>query len=223
MIPTQSYDNFSCRRRKQRNRNGLHYISVVQGIGNESRRGQLHSRPGYLQIVNEAYCAGYEIPRSSLIIRPAATKYPRREVRACADSNSSIDSVQVTTENIQTSSVGIDLQPSSVGTNCANGQIIDKSKKKLVKPYAVIDIKDIGNEKAASHGVLDRLKAKRQKYETLPSNREALKKSFGLCLENSTSQVEQPSSSTGRYHTVPIYVNLNIPMTVNPSYNKNKV
>jgi len=131
--------------------------------------------------------------------------------------------VQVTSETIQISSVGIDLQPSSVGTNCANGQTINKSKKKLVKPYAVIDIKDIGNEKSASHGVLNRLRAKRQKHETLPSNREALKKSFGLCLESSTSLVEQPSSSTGRYHTVPIYVNLNIPMTVNPSYNKNKV
>ena len=216
---------FSCRRRKQRDRSGLHYISVVHGIGNKSRKGQLHSRPGYLQIIHEAgtSCAGYEIPRSSLNIRPGITllpnetEYPRREIRACADSNSSINSVQVTTESIQTASVGTD--------HVNNVQIITKSKTKLVKPYAVVDVKDITTDvslEAASHGVLDRLRAKRLKHEELPSNREALKKSFGLCLERSSTQVEQ-HTSTGRYYTVPIYVNLNAPMTVNPSYNKNKV
>lgn len=212
----------SCRRRKQRDSSGLHYISVVHGIGNKSRKGQLHSRPGYLQIVHEAStsCSGYEVPRSSLNIKPGITnetEYLRREIRTTADSNSSINSVQVTTQPIQTA---------SVGTYRVNeSQVITKSKKKLVKPYAVIDVKDIATDVslgAANHGVLDRLRAKRPKHEEPSPNREALKKSFGLCLERSNTQVEQ-HTSTGRYFTVPIYVNLNIPMTVNPSYNKNKV
>ena len=87
----------------------------------------------------------------------------------------------------------------------------------MVKPYAIVDIRDIVTDTslgAASHGVLDQLKAKYQRNETLS---EALKKSFGLCLESSTSQVNQ-SLPSGRYHTVPIYINLDIPMTVNPSY-----
>ena len=195
----------------------------MHGIGNESRKGQLHSRPGYLQIVHEVRtsCGDYEVPMNSLNMRPGITllpnetEYPRKEIRACADSNSSINSVQVITELIKTASVGTD--------HVNDTQIIAKSKKKLVKPYAVVDVKDITTDaslEAASHGVLDRLRAKRQKHEELPSNREALKKSFGLCLESCTTQVE---TSTGRYYTVPIYVNLNMPMTVNPSYNKNKV
>ena len=163
------------------------------------------------------------MPRSSLNVRPGITllqnetEYPRREIRTCADSNSSINSVQVTTESVQTASVGTD--------HVNESQVITKTTKKLVKPYAVIDVKDIVTDvslEAASHGVLDRLRAKHQTHEEPPSNREALKKSFGLCLEGSSTQVEQ-HTSTGRYCTVPIYVNLNIPMTVNPSYNKNKV
>ena len=155
--------------------------------------------------------------RPGITLLPNETEYPRREIHTCADSNSSINSVQVTTEHIQTASVGTD--------HVNNAEVITKNKKKLVKPYAVVEVKDIVTDKsleATSHGVLDRLRAKRQKHEELPSNREALKKSFGLCLDSSTTQVEQ-HSSTERYCTVPIYVNLNIPMTVNPSYNKNKV
>ena len=101
---------------------------------------------------------------------------------------------------------------------------ITQPKRKLVKPYAIVDVKDIGSDSdlGTSRGLLDRLKLKRQKQEELPSNREALKKSFTLSLHNNITPVEQ-HTSTGRYYTVPIYVNLNIPMTVNPSYKKNKV
>ena len=201
----------SSRRRKQKIKNGLNYISVVQGIGNESRRGQLISRPGYLQIIHEAPNVKPEIPHNNnpFIVRPGTkpplneNEYPRREFHTGADSNSS--SSQMISEIIQTS---------SVGTDGANGQIIIKQ---FVKPYAMVDITDIGTDtslEAASHGVLDQLRVKHQRNETLS---EALKKSFDLCLESSTSQVKQPSSS-GRYHTIPIYVNLDIPMTVNPSY-----
>ena len=101
---------------------------------------------------------------------------------------------------------------------------VTQPKRKLVKPYAIVDVKDIGSDSdlGTSRGLLDRLKLKRQKQEELPSNREALKKSFTLSLHNNITPVEQ-HTSTGRYYTVPIYVNLNIPMTVNPSYKKNKV
>ena len=215
-----------CRRRKWRSRNGLYYISIVHGIGNESRRGQLHSRPGYLQIVHDAPCAGYEVPRSSVNIRPQATtlltnetEYSRRELRGCADSNSSINSVQVTTEPIQTRMVS-----SRLTDGHTDNVKITQPKRKLVKPYAIVDVKDIGSDSdlGTSRGLLDRLKLKRQKQEELPSNREALRKSFAMSLHNNTTPVEQ-HTSTGRYYTVPIYVNLNIHMTVNPSYKKNKV
>ena len=193
----------------------------MHGIGNESRKGQLRSRPGYLQIIHEARTSygDYEVPLNSLNVRSEITllsnenEYPRREIRACADNNSSISSVQVTTEPIQTASVGAD--------HVNDTQIITKS---LVEPYAIVDIKDITTDaslEVASDGVLDRLRAKHQKHEELLFNREAFKKSFGSCLESCTTQVEQ-HTSTGRYHTVPMYVNLNIPMTVNPSYGKNK-
>lgn len=210
------------RRRKQRSRDGLHYISIVQGIGNESKRGQLYSRPGYLQII--APCAGYEIPCNSVNITPELaltneTEYPRRELGGCTDSNSSINSVQVTTQLIQTS-----LVSASVTDRYANNLQVPTGQTKLVKPYAIVDVKDISTNKGlqVSQGLLDRLKARRQKQEKLPSNREALTNSFASCPNNSITQFEQ-RSSTGRYYTVPIYVNLNIPMTVNPSYNKNKV
>ena len=162
-------------------------------------------------------CGDYEVP---LNVRPGITllsnenEYPKREIRACADNNSSLNSVQVTTEPIQTTSVGTD--------HVNDTQIITKS---LAIPYAIVDVKDIttdANLEAASYGVPDRLRAKHQKHEELLFNRETFKKSFGSCLESCTTQVEQ-HTSTGRYHTVPIYVNLNIPMTVNPSYCKNKV
>lgn len=195
----------------------------MYGIGNESRTGQLHSRPGYLQIVHDSPCAGYEIPRSSINLRPETTllanetEYPKRELHGCADSNTSINSVKVTTEPIRTSLVsGTDHHTSDAQVN--------KGKRKLVKPYAIVDVRDIGTDTSlkASQGVLDRLKAKHQKQEELPSNREALKKSFASCVSNSASQVDQ-CASTPRYYTVPMYVNLNVPMSVNPSYNKNKV
>lgn len=199
----------------------------MYGIGNGSRNGQLHSRPGYLQIVHDGpSCAGYEVPRDSVNIRPQTTtpltnetEYPRREIRGCADSNSSINSVQVTTQSIQTT-----LVTSTPTDHHKDSVQITHPKRKLVKPYAIVDVKDIGSDSdlETSRGVLDRLKRKRQKQEDLPSNREALKRSFALSLHNNTTQVEQ-HPSTGRYYTVPIYVNLNIPMTVNPSYKKNKV
>lgn len=219
------------RRRKWRNRNGLYYISIVHGIGNVSRRGRLHSRPGYLQIVHDAPCAGYEVPRSSVNIRPQATtlltnetEYPRRELHGCADSNSSINSVQVTTEPIQMRMVSSRLVSSRPTDGHTDNVKVTQPKRKLVKPYAIVDVKDIGSDSdlGTSRGLLDRLKLKRQKQEELPSNREALKKSFTLSLHNNITPAEQ-HTSTGRYYTVPIYVNLNIPMTVNPSYKKNKV
>ena len=147
------------------------------------------------------------------------TEYPRRELRGCADSNSSINSVQVTTEPIQTT-----LVSSTPKDRCKDNVQITHPKRKLVKPYAIVEVGDIGNDSGlgTSQGVLDRLKRKRQKQEELPSNREALKRSFTLSLHNNTTQVEQ-HPSTGRYYTVPIYVNLNVPMTLNPSYKKNKV
>ena len=194
----------------------------------------LHSRPGYLQIIQDASTcpAGYEVPHSSVNLRyektlhPNGTNeidHPRRELSRCTDSNSSITSVQVNIEPIQTT-----LVSSANKTNilCANGtaQITEVKKKKLVKPYAVIDVEKITTDKhiGASHGVLGwrKNKTKHQKHEELPSNREALNKSFALWSGSSATQVEQSSPSAGRYYTVPVYVNLNIPMTVNPSYDK---
>ena len=166
----------------------------------------MHSRPGYLQIIHEAPNVGSH-NNNSVIVRPAVilpsneTEYRRREVHARADSSSS--SAQVETEAIQTS---------SVETDCGN------CTEKLIKPYAMVDIRDIGTVtslETASHEVLDQLRAKHQRHKTLP---EALKMLFGLFFERgSTSQVKQPPSS-GRYHTIPINVNLDISMTVNPSY-----
>lgn len=194
----------------------------MQGIGNESRRGYLYSRPGYLQII--APCAGYEIPRNSvnITLEPAPTnetEYPRRELGGCADSNSSINSVHVTTQSIQTS-----LVSTSVTDRYANNLQVPTGQTKLVKPYAIVDVKDISTNKGlqVSQGLLDRLKARRQKQEKFPSNREALTNSFASYPNNSITQFEQYSPA-GRYYTVPIYVNLNVPMTVNPAYNKNKV
>ena len=173
----------------------------------------MESHPGYLQIIHEAPNVKPEIPHNNnpFIVMPATkpplneNEYPRREFHTGADSNSS--SSQITTETIQTS---------SVGTDGANGQIIIEQ---FVKPYAMVNIRDIGTDTSLeaaiySHGVLDQLKAKHQRNETFS---EALKKSFDLCLDSSTAQVKQPSSS-GRYYTIPIYINLDIPMTVNPSY-----
>jgi len=204
----------------------------VSGIGRVPmlERGQLYSRPGYLQIVHDVRCVGYEVPRNSINLTPRITlpsnneiDYPRRELQGGhTNSNSSINSVQVTVEPIKVASV------SSTTTELdVNDPHIIRGKKKLVKPYAIVDVKDIVIDMAskANQEVLGRHKAKHKKHKELPCNREALEKSFNLCSDITTAQAEQSPANTskGRYYTVPMYVNVNIPMTINPSYNKNKI
>jgi len=58
------------------------------------------------------------------------------------------------------------------------------------------------------------------KHKEFSCNR-ALEQSFNLCSDVTATQAEQSPANTlkGRYYTFPMYVNLNIPMTINPSYN----
>ena len=156
---------------------------------------------------------------SGITLLPNETDYySRRELKGCGDSTFSVNSVQTTTKPIHTTnSNAIHL----------NGTQNNKGRKKLVKPYAVVDVKDIETDGRleTSQEVLGRYsRAKHQRHTEVPSNREALEKSFALNSDNITisTEVEQPTSP-GRYYTVPMYVNINVPMTVNPSYNKNKV
>jgi len=192
---------------------GTHYVSVVSIIGNESlsTKKKLYSRPGYLQIFHDPMpaVAYYEVPiKSSAKSDPANSENP-----AGTEERPSISDKDV----MLLKSEPIELLSTNMTTSSTSKLEVHRSaqvkKKKLVKPYAVVDMADIA-AKAGLDGIASKHKSKQQKNKCVPSNKEALSHSFGSCAEDSstTTQVEL----NGRYYTVPAYVNLPIPMTVNP-------
>jgi len=196
---------------------GSHYVSVVSAIGNESIiKKKLYSRPGYLQIFHDPKPAHYEIPVCSENIAPNTRTDPAGlEYVAGSEERPSItdkDVMMMRSEPMQLLSANM----TSMATSKDTYKSVQVKKKKLVKPYAVVDMADIA-AKAGLDDTAPKQKSKHQKNKHFPTNREALKHSFGSCTNNSTTtQVEL----NGRFYTVPVYVNLHIPMTINPSYNK---
>ena len=209
----------SCRRRKLINQNkGSHYVSVVSTIGNEYRlRKKLYSHPGYLQIFHDPKPVDYEVPVGSVNIAPNARTDPASlEYLAGSEERPSItdkDVMMMKSEPIQLLSANMTTMTTSKLDAHKSAQV---KKKKLVKPYAVVDVTDIAT-KAGLDDTATKHKSKHHKNKHVPSNREALSHSFGSCTDNSIiTQVEL----NGRFYTVPVYVNLHVPMTINPSYNK---
>ncbi|XP_065884161.1 uncharacterized protein [Dysidea avara] len=207
------------KRRKLINQNkGSHYVSVVSTIGNEYRlRKKLYSHPGYLQIFHDPKPVDYEVPVGSVNIAPNARTDPASlEYLAGSEERPSItdkDVMMMKSEPIQLLSANMTTMTTSKLDAHKSAQV---KKKKLVKPYAVVDVTDIAT-KAGLDDTATKHKSKHHKNKHVPSNREALSHSFGSCTDNSIiTQVEL----NGRFYTVPVYVNLHVPMTINPSYNK---
>jgi len=215
--------SLSCRRRKLINKNkGSHYVSVVSAIGNESTiRKKLYSRPGYLQIFHDQKPANYEVPFDSINIVPSTRVDPAgSEYLAGSEERPSItdnDVMMMKSQPIQLLSANMTTMTTVTTSKPDTHKSAPVKKKKLVKPYAVVDMADIAAKAGLDDDTATKLKSKHQRNKYVPTNREALSHSFGTHTDNSTTtQVDL----NGRFYTVPIYVNLHIPMTINPSYNK---
>ncbi|XP_065884164.1 uncharacterized protein [Dysidea avara] len=205
------------RRRKLMNKHkGSHCVSVVSTIGNEYRlRKKLYSCPGYLQIFHDPKPVDYEVPVDSVNIAPNARTDPAHlEYLAGSEERPSVtdkDVMMMKSEPIQLSSANMTTMTTSKLDAHKSAQV---KKKKLVKPYAVVDVTDIVT-KAGLDDTATKHKSKHHKNKHVPSNREALSHSFGSCTDNNNvTQVEL----NGRFYTVPLYVNLHVPITINPSY-----
>jgi len=191
----------------------------VSTIGNESTiRKKLYSRPGYLQIFHDAKPGNYEVPVDSVNIVPNTRVDPAGlEYLTGSEERPSItdaDVMMMKTQPIQPLSANMTTVTTSKPHTHKSAQV---KKKKLVKPYAVVDMADIAAKAGLEDDTVTKPKSKHQRNKHVPTNREALSHSFGAHTRNSTTtQVEL----NGRFYTVPIYVNLHIPMTINPSYNK---
>ena len=213
----------SCRRKLINQERGSHYVSVVSTIGNESRfREKLYSRPGYLQIFHDLKPVNCEVPDNSVNTVPSTRADPASlEYLAGSEKTADKDIIVTKSEPIQLLFV----------------------KKELVKPYAVVDMTDIATKaglddtetkddtatkaglddtetkgdtatKAGLDDTATKHKSKHHKNKHVPSNREALSHSFGSCTDN--NNVTQVELNT--FYTIPLYVNLHVPMTINPSY-----
>ena len=167
----------------------------------------MYSRPGYLQIFHDP--TNYKVPVNSINIVPSTTVDPASlEHMAGTEEGYDVtdkDEKLIKPEPLQLLSTNMTTVTTSKPDTHKNTQV------HKVEPYAVVDMIDI----AGLDNTVTKHKSKHQRNKHIPTNREALILSFGTHTDNSTNtQVEL----NGRFFTVPLYVNLHTPMTINPSY-----
>ena len=192
----------------------------MTAICNESTtRKKLLSRPGYLQIFHDP--ANSEVPANSINIVPSTRADPAsleylagtEERHDVTDKDGTEERHYVTDKDVKM----IKPEPVQLLSTTVTTSKLDTHKSTQVhkvEPYAVVDMIDIVTT-AGLDNTVTKHKSKHQRNKHVPTNREALILSFGTHTDDSiTTQVEL----NGRFCTVPLYVNLHIPMTINPSY-----
>jgi len=163
----------------------------------------LYSRPGYLQIFHDPKPGSYEIPVNSINIVPS-TKADPANLEYLAGSEERPEKEVTTTK------------PEPIQLLSANVTTSNHNQLKRVEPYAVVDMVDIAT-KAGLDNTVTKHRSKHQRNNHKHTNRETLILAFGARTDDSTiTQVELNEM----FYTVPIYVNLHTPMTINPSYIK---